>query len=158
MAEAELTTLMARPRSWQRVQQWPGLLLLLAGLWSLRFDVHPVALGAIVVGFWCTAEFWRGLRVTGATLVAQGRMSRRTLPLSEVRQVGLASERTVWVQPRSGRTLVLPMAETRVDRPGTPRDIADALREQAAAAGAELDPEPDDHRRPPRPSTPVFGW
>ncbi len=156
MAEAELTTLMARPRGWQRAQRWPGLLLLLAGLWSLRFGIEPVALAVILVGFWCTAEFWRGLRVTGATLVAQGRLSRRTLPLSEVRAVGLTSGRTVWVRPRSGRTLVLPMAETRVDRPGAPREISEALIEQAAAAGAEL--EPPQASRPPRPSTPVFGW
>lgn len=156
--EPALTTLVARPRRWQRVQRWPGALLLVAGLWSLRFGLDPVALASVAVGFWGVAEFWRGIRVTDATLVAQGRVSRRVLPLAEVRQVGATSTGTVWVRPRAGRTLVLPMAESRTDRPGGTREIGEALREQAVQAGAELEPVQDGATAPPRPSTPFFGW
>ena len=158
MAETELTTLTARPRAWQRAQRWPGVLLLAVGLWSLRFGFEPLALAFVAVGLWGTAEFWRGARVTGATLLATGRISRRRMRLADVRQVGITAARTVWVQPHRGRTLVLAMAEARVDQPGAAREIADALREQAAAAGADLEPEPEELLRPPRPTTSFFGW
>ena len=158
MDEPVLTTLIAGPRGWQRVQRWPGAVLLAAGLWSFRFGLDPVALGSVTVGFWGVAEFWRGIRVTGGVLVARGRLSWRTLPLAEVRQVGHTSDGTPWVRPRHGRTLVLQMAERRVDRPGSGPEIAAALREQAEQAGADLEPGPEAATGPPRPATPVFGW
>ena len=158
MSEAELTTLIAGPKGWQRVQRWPGALLLAAGLWSLRYDLEPVALATIAVGFWGTAEFWRGARVTGAVLLARGRLSWRTLPLAEVRQVGHTATGTAWVRPVRGRTLVLQMAETRLDRPGSGPEIAAALREQAEQAGADLETTLQEQADPPRPATPFFGW
>ena len=91
-------------------------------------------------------------------LVAQGRVSRRTVPLAEVRQVGHTATGTPWVRPAQGRTLVLQMAETRLDQPGAGREVGEALREQAARAGADLEPALDGAARPPRPATPFFGW
>ena len=158
MSEPGLTTLIAGPRGWQRVQRWPGALLLAVGLWSLQYGLEPVALVTVAVGFWGTAEFWRGARVTGAVLVAQGRVSRRTLPLAGVRQVGHTSTGTAWVRPARGRTLVLQMAETRLDQPGSGPEIAAVLREQAEQAGARLEPALDDPTGPPRPATTFFGW
>lgn len=154
----ELTTLIAKPRGFSRVQRWPGAVLLALGLWSFVFGFEPSSLVFVAVGFWGTAEFWRGLRVTGDRLIAQGRVSRRTLPLAEVRQVGWSPSRTIWVQPRKGRTLLLHMAESRIDQPGRELEIIERLRELATGAGAELGPELDDAQRPPRPTTPFFGW
>jgi hypothetical protein len=159
VSEPGLTTLVAGPRGWQRVQRWPGALLLAAGLWSLRYGLEPVALASVAVGFWGTAEFWRGARVTGGVLVARGRVSRRVLSLAEVRQVGHTSAGVPWVRPVHGRTLVLSMAEARLDQPGAGREIAAALREQAEQAGAHLEPAADEEpAEPPRPATPFFGW
>jgi hypothetical protein len=156
--DLELTTLIAKPRAWQRWFQWPGVIILGVGLWSLVFEFEPVALALMVLGFWGASEFWRGVRVTGDTLIAQGRVSRRTLPLSEVRQVGTGPMDAVWVQPREGRTLVLHMAETRMDVQGTVPDIEARLRELAEEAGADLEPALDDKASPPKPYTPFFGW
>ena len=155
--EQELTTLIARARGWQRAQRYPGLLILLAGLWALMFgDLWGLAF--IPIGFWGAAEFWRGIRVTGDTLYAQGRLTWRTLPLGQIRQVGVTPSRTIWVQPVAGRTLVLPMAEKRTDREGSVQDLHDRLRELAGQAGADLEPELEERREPPRPATPFFGW
>ena len=152
-----LTTLIARAPAWQRVQRWPGLLLLAVGLWSLVYGFEPVVLVLLAVGFWGTAEFWRGLRVTGGTVVAQGRMTRRSVPLVDVLQVGQSPGRTLWLQSKGRRTLVLRMAESRIDEQGGLVEIQQRLRELAAAAGATLD-EPLEERVPaPRPSTPLFG-
>ena len=60
--------------------------------------------------------------------------------------------------PGPGRTLVLQMAETRLDQPGSGPEIAAALREQAEQAGADLEPAPEQPTDPPRPATPFFGW
>jgi hypothetical protein len=155
--EPGLTTLIARAPAWQRVQRWPGLLLLLAGLWSLVFGFEPTALLFIAVGFWGTAEFWRGLRVTGDTVVAQGRMTRRQVPLADVLQVGQSPGRTLWLQSRGRRTLVLRMAESRVDEKGGLPEIQQRLRDLAAAAGASLDEPLEERVAPPRPRTPFFG-
>ena len=152
-----LTTLIARAPAWQRFQRWPGLLLLAVGLWSLVFGFEPVVLLLLAVGFWGTAEFWRGLRVTGDTVVAQGRMTRRTVPLADVLQVGQSPGRTLWLQSKGRRTMVLRMAESRVDEPGGLVEIQERLLDLAAAAGATLD-EPLEARVPaPRPRTPFFG-
>ena len=91
-------------------------------------------------------------------LVARGRLSWRVMPLAEVRQVGHTAARVAWVRPVHGRTLVLQMAEARLDQPGAGREIAAALREQAGQAGARLEPALEDASEPPRPATPVFGW
>ncbi len=155
--EPGLTTLVARAPAWQRVQRWPAALLLLAGLWSLVFGVEPVALLFVVVGFWGTAEFWRGLRVTGDQVVAQGRFVRRTVPLDEVLQVGQSPARSLWLQSKGRRTLVLRMAEVRADEKGGLADIQARLLELAAAAGATLDEPLEERTRPPRPRTPLFG-
>ncbi len=156
--EPGLTTLIARAPRWQRVQRWPGLLLLGAGLWSLTFGLEPAALPVLLIGFWATAEFWRGARVTGDTLVAQGRLMRRTVPLADVLQVGVSSARVVWVQAKGRRTLVLRMAESRVDQKGGFVDIAERLRELAEQAGASLDAPLEERAPAPRPRTPLFGW
>jgi hypothetical protein len=156
--ETELTTLIAKPRGWQRWSRWPGVLMVAAGLWSLTFEREAGVLLLVAFGLWCTAEFWRGARVTGDTLIAQGRLVRRTLPLAEIRQVGVGPMGAPWVQPREGMTLVLHMAETRIDQPGSVPEIHDRLRELAEEAGADLEPALDDEARPPRPSTPFFGW
>lgn len=155
--DPELTTLIARSRGWQRTQRWPGVVILALGLWSLVLG-DPWGLAFAAVGFWGTAEFWRGIRVTGDTLHAQGRLSRRTVPLARVRQVALSRTRTLWVQPVEGRTLVLPMAEARVDQEGSVEDVRDRLRELAGLAGADLEPSPEGPQHPPRPATPFFGW
>ena len=156
--ETELTTLIAKPRGWQRWSRWPGVVMAAAGLWSLAFDWEPGVLILVALGLWCTAEFWRGVRVTGDTLIAQGRFVRRTLPLAEIRQVGVGPMGAPWVQPREGTTLVLHMAETRIDQPGSVPEIHHRLRELAEEAGADLEPALDGKERPPRPSTPFFGW
>lgn len=155
--DTELTMLIARGRGWQRLQRWPGVVILAAGLWSVLFG-ELWGLAFVAVGFWGTAENWRGVRVTGDRLVAQGRVSRRTIPLDRIRQVALDPSRTLWVQPVHGRTVQLPMAEQRVDREGGVEDIRDRLRELAREAGADLLPLPEDPQRPPRPTTPFFGW
>lgn len=155
--EPGLTTLIARAPAWQRVQRWPGLLLLVAGLWSLVFGFEPAALLFVGVGFWGTAEFWRGLRVTGDTVVAQGRMVRRQVPLADVLQVGESPGRTLWLQSKGRRTLVLRMAETRVDEKGGLPEIQERLRDLATAAGAALDPPLEERVAAPRPRTPFFG-
>ncbi len=156
--EPELTTLIAKPATWQRIQRWPSAFLLVLGLWSLVYGFEPAGLLAAVIGFWGTAEFWRGIHVTGDRLVAQGRIRRHTVPLAEFLQVGISPARTVWVQARGRRTLVLHMAESRTDVPGNVTDVWERLRELATAAGAELDPPLDDLVHAPRPSTPFFGW
>lgn len=156
--DEQLTTLIARPRRWQRMQRWPGAFLLAIGLWSFLFAFEPAALLFVAIGFWGTAEFWRGIRVTGDRLFAQGRVLRKTVPLVDIVQVGISRSRTVWVRARGRRTLVLHMAEVRTDQDGTIADIEARLREVAAVAGATLEPELDELTRPPRPSTPFFGW
>lgn len=158
MSDTELTTLVAKPRSWQRIQRWPGVFLLAIGLWSGLVGQEPAALAFVGIGFWGTAELWRGIRVTGDRLVAQGRLRRRTVPLADILQVSQSPSRTVWVQARGMRTVVLHMAETRIDRPGSLPEIADRLRELAAEAGAPLDPPLENPQHPPRPATPFFGW
>ena len=155
--DTELTTLMAHARGWQRMQRWPGLVILLVGLWSLLY-LEPWGLVFVLVGFWGTAEFWRGVRVTGDVLRAQGRITRRLLPLDRIRQVALAPGRTLWVRPSDGRTVLLPMAEVRVDREGSVEDVRDRLRELATEAGADLEPRLEAPQQPPRPATLVFGW
>ncbi|GAA1478137.1 hypothetical protein GCM10009623_25830 [Nocardioides aestuarii] len=155
--EPGLTTLIARAPRWQRVQRWPALLLLVAGVWSLVFGFEPVSLLFIAVGFWGTAEFWRGLRVTGDTVVAQGRMVRRQVPLADVLQVGQTPGRTLWLQAKGRRTLVLRMAEVRVDEEGGLVEIQQRLRDLAAAAGATLDEPLEERVAAPRPRTPLFG-
>jgi hypothetical protein len=155
--DTELTTLIARPRGWQRLQRWPGMLILVVGVWSLLFgEVWGLAFAAL--GLWGTSEIWRGIRVTGDTLYMQGRVLRRTLPLTRIRQVGVGRSRNLWVQPTEGRTLLLHMAETRTDRTGSINDVHDRLRELAAGAGADLAPALDEPTKPPRPTTPFFGW
>lgn len=134
------------------------MLILAAGLWSLVYGIEPIALGFVAVGFWGTSEIWRGVRVTGDQLIAQGRVSRRTLPLAEFRQVGRGRMGTVWVQPRTGRTLVLHQAEIRTDVKGDSADVVGRLRELAEEGGADLEPEVEDPTSPPKPSTPFFGW
>lgn len=156
--EPGVTTLIARAPAWQRVQRWPGLLLLVAGLWSFAFGVEPAALLFVAVGFWGTAEFWRGVTVTGDVLTARGRLSQRRLPLADVLRTGITPGRTLWVQARGRRTLVLRMAEVRVDQPGGVVDVEERLRELARRAGAGLDAPLEDRVAPPRPRTPLFGW
>jgi hypothetical protein len=156
--DSELTTLIAKPRAWQRWMRWPGVIILVLGLWSLAFEREPAALAFVAVGFWGASELWRGLRVTGGTLLAQGRVSRRTLPLVDIVQVGHGPMGAAWVQPRAGRTLVLHMAEVRTDQPGRVPEIAARLRELAERAGADLAPAAEGEVSPPRPATPLFGW
>lgn len=156
--DTELTTLIAKPRSWQRVQRWPSALLLALGIGATLFSREPAGLVFVALGYWGTAEFWRGVRVTGDRMVAQGRVRRITVPLSDFLQVGLSPSRTVWVQARGRRTLVLNMAERRVDTEGSLVDIHDRLRELAEDAGASLDPPLDGLHRPPRPAMWFFGW
>ena len=158
MSDPELTTLIAKPRSWQRIQRWPSVLLLALGIWATLFGSEPAGLAFVAIGFWGTAEFWRGMRVTGDRMIAQGRVRRITVPLADFLQVGLSAGRTVWVQARGRRTLVLHMAERRVDAEGSLVDIHDRLRELAEEAGASLDPPLEGLHRPPRPATPFFGW
>ncbi|QZY29607.1 hypothetical protein [Nocardioides coralli] len=155
--DTELTTLIVRPRGWQRLQRWPGMVILGIGIWSLFF-ADPWAVAFIALGLWGTSEMWRGIRVTGDTLHMQGRIVRRTLPLAQVRQVGIAPSRSLWVQPEEGPTLLLHMAETRTDRPGSLADAVDRLRELAAGAGADLEPALEEPTSPPRPTTRFFGW
>ncbi len=158
MIDPELTTLIARPRAWQRWQRWPGVVLLGAGLWSAVYGLDPAGLAFIAVGLWGTSEFWRGIRVTGDRLIAQGRFTRRVVPLAEILQVGQSPSQTVWVQARGRRTIALHQAETRTDVPGSLPEIHDRLRELAEEAGAALDPPLLEPRHPPKPSTPLFGW
>ena len=155
---SELTTLIAKPRAWQRIQRWPGAFLLVAGLWSTLVGREPAGLAFVAVGFWGTAEFWRGLRVTGDQMIAQGRLRRFTVPLADFLQVGQSPGRTVWVQAKGVRTLALHMAESRVDAEGSLVDIHDRLRELAEEAGASLDTPLEALQHPPRPATPFFGW
>lgn len=156
--EAELTTLIAKPRAWQRWNRWPGAIILAVGLWSMLYGFEPIALVLVAVGFWGASEIWRGIRVTGDTLIAQGRLTRRTLPLAEIRQVGRSRMGAVWVQPREGRTMVLHQAEVRMDDTGALPEIEARLRELAEAAGAELEAELAADVKPPKPATPFFGW
>jgi len=156
--DTELTTLIAKPRSWQRVQRWPSALLLAIGIWGTLYSREPAGLVFVALGFWGTAEFWRGVRVTGDRMIAQGRVRRVVVPLADFLQVGLSPSRTVWVQARGRRTLVLNMAERRVDGEGSLVDIHDRLRELADAAGAPLDPPLVGLHRPPRPAMSFFGW
>lgn len=155
--DTELTTLIVRPRGWQRLQRWPGVLILGLGVWSLLYG-ELWGLAFLALGLWGTSEIWRGIRVTGDILYMQGRVLRRTLPLSRIRQVGIAPSRMLWVQPVEGRTLTLSMAEVRTDRPGSLVDAQERLRELATAAGADLEPPLEEPTKPPRPTTTFFGW
>ena len=130
------------------MQRWPGALLLAAGLWSLRYGLEPVALATVAVGFWGVAEFWRGARVTGGVLVARGRVSWRTLPLAEVRQVGHTSTGTAWVRPAAAGRSCSRWPRPGSTSPGPDAEIAAALREQAEQAGADLEPAPEAADRP----------
>lgn len=155
--DEELTTLIARPSPWQRWQRGPGVAITVIGVWALLYgDLFGLAL--IALGGWGVSEFWRGIRVTGDTLYVQGRVSRRTMPVADIRQVGIAPSRTLWLTPRSGRTLVLRMVDTRTDRKGSLDDVHDRLRELAEAAGADLEPVLEERTHPPRPRTPFLGW
>jgi hypothetical protein len=154
--DPELTTLIARPSGWQRAQRGPGLVIAGVGVWALFYG-QLLGLAMLAVGFWWVAEFWRGIRVTGDTLHMQGRVLRRSLPLAEIRQLGIAS-RTLWVRPATGRTLVLHMVDVRTDTRGSLDDVHDRLRELAEQAGAELEPLLTERTPPPRPRTPFFGW
>jgi len=78
-----------------------GLTVLVKGEWLGA----PLALFSLYL----LADLWRKVTVTDTSLTARGRVTSRTLALSDIADGGLSPLSRIWVQPREGRAFYLRM-------------------------------------------------
>ncbi|ANH37566.1 hypothetical protein I601_1124 [Nocardioides dokdonensis FR1436] len=149
--------LVGRPHSTTRLRSASvGAVLLAIGL-GLLLRSNPVGAVFLLAGGLLLADLWRCVRVEGERLVVQGRVTRHALPLRDIAQVGLSTMGRPWVAPRQGRPLYLRMVSEGQDlvNPGV-HEFVTRLREEARAAGAALDEQPDAPTPPPPGARPLF--
>lgn len=145
------------------------LACLIAAVLLLAIVMHPLGAWfcypALLVPAYLASALWRGARLDDERLVAQGRLVRRVIALSDVRQVGLSRIGFLWVQthtPRAdgGDVTALRMApQGGLDLgQGTPasQQLVEEIRRRALAAGARLDPPMTGPVRPPTRKPLVF--
>lgn len=155
----DANTLVGRPH-WS--ERWAylagGGLLLLVGLASVAWKQNPWGLAFLAVGAVTLLELRRCVEVREGELRAQGRLVRRTAPLSSLQQVAVSPMAEVWVRPGSGRPFYLHMV-SRIALGSGPGvwEFPARLRELAVAEGAQLAAwEPDETIAPPEGISPVF--
>ena len=115
-----------------------------------------IALGG---GLFLLADLWRKVTVTPDRLVAQGRVTRRSVDLSRLVAVGMSLSAKPWVVPRDGQPFYLRMVSDIMGDPDNPMSLgfAEELRERALAAGATLEPEAEGSTsQPPQGASPFF--
>lgn len=123
----------------------------------------PFALLAI---WYALGVLRRRCTLDGARLVAQGRFTRRVVPLADLTQVAVARGSTIWVKanhPLAGNDPVclLPMASKDPSVDGTNVPIAESvlrIRVAAERAGARLEPLPAAHSTPTPRRNRMFGF
>jgi len=120
---------------------------------------------ALLVPVFLASSLWRGARLDDQQIVARGRLVRRVIPLTDLRQVGLSRIGFVWVQthtprPDGGDVTALRMAPRGGMNlgQGPPADqaLVDEIRRRAARCGATLDPRVAGPVRPPTRKPLVF--
>lgn len=155
----DANTLVGRPH-WS--ERWAflagGALLLLVGIASVVWKQNPWGLVFLAVGAATLLELRRSVVVRDGELRAQGRLVRRTVPLSSLQQVAVSPMTEVWVQPGGERPFYLHMVNRLAtgSAPGV-WEFPQRLRELATADGARLDAwEPDATVAPPKEIRPVF--
>jgi hypothetical protein len=125
LASVALVAAVSRP--WE----WLGWLLLLPSAWLL--------LGTR-----------RACRLRSDDLVAQGRVFRRVLRLSDVRQAGIALGGRAWLQTQDGAVTVLRMVPPLDYGSGHPAPtLVEQIRLAAGEAGARLEPPLRSPEQPP---------
>ena len=119
----------------------------------------PIGLVALAGGLFLLADLWRKVTVTGDRLVAQGRVTRRSVDLSGLEAVGLSMSAKPWVAPRDGQAFSLRMVSDIRGEQSLPDSLgfAEQLRARALAAGATLEREPEGPTsQPPKGAAPFF--
>lgn len=137
-----------------------GPLLTAVGLAALVWKGNLLGAIFVAAGLYLLSDLWRQVTVAQGRLVAQGRVSRRSFDLSELRQVAVSPMSVVWVQASNMPAFYLRMlAESASgDNPGI-WDFPARLRTLAEQAGATPDPAPAEETTPPPEGTrPVFSW
>lgn len=132
-----------------------GALLAAAGVKS---TLAAQALGPIllVVAVFLLAGLRRRVDLTDETLVAQGRFTRREVPLRDLAAVGVSPVERAWVAPREGRPFYLYAVGGRHIATHSGPEFAAEIRRRAIAAGADLREEPGERSSPESPA-PLFG-
>ena len=133
LASVGLVSVVARP--WE----WAGWVLLAPSAWLL--------LGTR-----------RACRLRSGAVVAQGRVFRRVLGLSDLRQAGIAQGGRPWLQTQDGTVTVLRMVPLLDYGSGHPAPtLVEEIRASAAEAGARLDPPLRSPEQPPTTRPTVLG-
>jgi len=126
-------------------------------VWTLAARDWVLSVLAVVLIGWALSEWWRRLCVTGSQLIAQGRLARRRVPLTEITQIGATRGGRLWVSRSSGASFYLRMAApSAVAYRLGPDGMVAALRERAKAGGAQLGPRLPVGAQPPSPCSPLF--
>ena len=114
-----------------------------------------LCVGGLVVGAWkalivlpiplvLLSDLRRKVTVDSETLVAQGRFTRRSLPLAELTQVAISPFGKVWVAAGGTSFLLAMVAGEQDGEVLGVQEFPPQLRARAQAAGAQLEPAPDD--------------
>ncbi len=153
--------LVARPHSTKRlVAATAGPVLTLVGLAALAWKGNLLGAVFLMAGLYLLSDLWRRVTLSDGRLVAQGRVSRRSFDLSELRQVAVSPTAVVWVQAHHMPAFYLRMLaeSTSGDNPGI-WDFPQRLRAAAESSGATPEPSPAaDTAPPPLGIRPVFSW
>lgn len=125
-----------------------GLIVLVKGEWLGA----PLALFAAFV----LADLWRKVTVTDTTLTARGRVTSKSVPLSDITDGGLSPLSRIWIQPRGGRPFYLRMV-SQYGKAGAVgvQDFLPQLASRVESAGGHLDAS-DDKRPHPKETHPLF--
>lgn len=151
--------LLARPHSTTRlVAATVGPVLTLVGVAAVGWKANMFGLVFVLAGLYLLSDLWRRVTLGDGRLVAQGRVSRRSFDLTELRQVAVSPMAVVWVQANHMPAFYLRMLaeSTSGDNPGI-WDFPQRLRAAAVSIGATPDPAPTtDTALPPEGISPVF--
>lgn len=153
--ESTTSPLVGRPHWSQRFASGVGGgLFLVVGLTVLakgEWLGAPLALFALFV----LADLWRKVTVTATTLSARGRVTSRTVALSDIADGGLSPLSRIWVQPRGDRAFYLRMV-SQYGKAGAVgvADFLPALAARVEAAGGSV--ELEEKRPHPKGTHPLF--
>ncbi|WP_154402124.1 hypothetical protein [Ornithinimicrobium cavernae] len=135
----------------------PGIVVLAMGVLGAVKGNH-LAWVLVAVGLFGLSELWRSVRVRDGRLVAQGRIVRRTVALTELTAIGVSPVHRVWVGAASRRPFYLRMVNdlgAAASNP-TPSPFAEGLDRLARQAGADLAGQAPQDGFPPRGTRPFF--
>ncbi len=153
--------LVARPHlSTRVVAATAGPVLTLVGVLAVFWKGNFFGVVFLLAGLYLLSDLWRRVTLRDGRLVAQGRVSRRSFDLAELRQVAVSPMAVVWVQANQMQPFYLRMLaeSTNGDSPGI-WDFPGRLRAAAEATGATPEPAPEaDTAAPPQGTRPVFSW